>query len=152
MIAGVPTIGSLVWHLAMRWRNEVDRAVAPFALTHAQYSVLSSLAVLSDGGNEPTQRMLADFTRLQAIYISRIVQALEAAGHIVRRPDKDDSRAFRLTLTPAGEATITEARKIVRALDERLTRVIGGSSGARANQLRKLLGNLIDHVDQPGEE
>jgi len=146
-----PTIGSLVWHLAMRWRNEVDRAVAPFALTHAQYSVLSSLAVLTERGERPTQRELADFTRLQAIYVSKIVQSLETGGHVARRPDDKDSRAVRLDLTRAGRDTITAARKVVRGLDDRLTRSIGGTSGAPANGLRKLLTDLIDHVDQPGE-
>lgn len=147
-----PTIGSLVWHLAMRWRNEVDRAVAPFGLTHAQYSVLSSLFVLTERGDEPNQRRLADFTRLQTIYVSKIVQSLESDGHIVRRPDDEDTRALRLALTAGGKETITAARKVVRALDERLAAAIGGGSGARAKQLRTLLGDLIDHVDQPGEE
>ena len=152
MIARAPTIGSLVWHLAMRWRNEVDRAVAPFGLTHAQYSVLSSLCVLTERRERPTQRELADFTRLQPIYISKIVQSLESSGHVARQPDGKDSRAVRLDPTQAGRDTVIAARKIVRALDERLTRSIGGSTGARASQLRNLLGHLIDHVDQPGDE
>jgi len=151
MIARAPTIGSLVWHLAMRWRNEVDRAVAPFALTHAQYSVLSSLFVLAQRGERPTQRELADFTRLQPIYISKIVQSLESGGHVARRPDDKDSRAVRLDLTQAGRDTTTAARKVVRALDDRLTRPIGGTNGEQANELRRLLADLIDHVDQPGE-
>jgi len=151
MVTRAPTIGSLVWHLAMRWRNEVDRAVAPFGLTHAQYSVLSSLCVLTERGERPTQRELADFTRLQPIYISKIVQSLESGGHIVRQPDGKDSRAVRLDPTQAGRDTVIAARKIVRALDDRLSRPIGGTNGAQANELRGLLAALIDHVDQPGE-
>ena len=70
----------------------------------------------------------------------------------MRRPDEEDTRALRLALTASGRETITAARKVVRALDERLTHSIGGGTGARATQLRKLLGNLIDHVDRPGDE
>lgn len=147
-----PTTGSLVWHLAMRWRAEVDRAVAPFGLTHAQYSALASLHAMSERDETPTQRQLADYTTLQPIYVSKLVRVLEAEGHITRQPDSDDSRAVRLALTGAGRETIIVAREIVRALDHKLTEPIGGSEGARTRELAGVLRTLIDHHDGIGEE
>jgi hypothetical protein len=38
-----PTPGYLVWRLATKLRTAVDSAVGPLGLTHAQYSVLSTL-------------------------------------------------------------------------------------------------------------
>lgn len=47
------TTGSLVWHLGLRWRAGVDRAIAHLGgLTHAQYSVLASLHGLVSAGGE----------------------------------------------------------------------------------------------------
>lgn len=145
-----PTTGSLVWHLAMRWRAEVDRAVAPLGLTHAQYSVLASLHVMTERGANPSQRELAEFSQLQTIYVSKLVRALEGAGCVAREAHSTDARAVRLSLTEAGRATIVAARKTVRALDDRLTEPLGGSKGRRTADLGGMLRTLIDHHDRIG--
>lgn len=146
-----PTTGSLVWHLAMRWRAEVDRAVSPLGLTHAQYSALASLHAMTARGLAPTQRELADYTRLNPIYISKLVRGLEQAGWIERTGDPTDTRAYRLALTAAGTATIVQARAIVTALDDTLTEPIGGAKGQQTAQLVGLLRLLIDHHDGKGD-
>src|SRR5687768_6962193 len=87
-----PTTGSLVWHLALRWRAAVDRAVAPLGLTHAQYSALASLRHLTHHGEQPSQRRLADYTDLGPIYVSKLVRALEAKGLVERTRDPGDAR------------------------------------------------------------
>ena len=86
-------VGYLLWRLAMRWRAEVDRAVAPLGLTHAQYSVLASLYGLSRSGARPSQRQLADFTGLDAVYVSKLVRALEQSGFLARTTHTADPRA-----------------------------------------------------------
>jgi hypothetical protein len=57
-----------------------------------------------------------------------------------------------LRLTKTGEKTIIAARKIVRALDHKLTKPIGGSEGARTAELIQTLRALIHHHDNMGEE
>lgn len=146
-----PTTGSLVWHLAMRWRVEVDRAVSSFGLTHAQYSVLASLHAMTERGECPAQRELADYTTLQPIYVSKLVRTLEAQGHLTRQMNSDDSRAIQLALTETGRETIIRARKIVGALDHKLTEPIGGSEGKRTKELVEILQVLINHHDNIGE-
>lgn len=138
------TTGSLVWHLAMKWRGEVDRAIIHLGLTHAEYSVLASLHALVSNGSAPTQRELADYAGLQAIYISKLVRSLEADGHISRNADVVDTRAYRLALTEAGHNTITAARDIVRELDRRLTEPLGGPEGQRTKDLAAMLSLLLD--------
>jgi DNA-binding MarR family transcriptional regulator len=138
------TTGSLVWHLALKWRAEVDRAIIHLGLTHAEYSVLASLHVLASNGSAPTQRELADYAGLQAIYISKLVRSLEADGHISRSADAVDTRAYRLALTDTGRNTITAARDIVRELDRRLTEPLGGPDGQRTKDLAAMLSLLLD--------
>lgn len=135
------TTGSLVWHLAMRWRTEVDRAVAHLGLTHAQYSLLASLHAMAGRGIEPTQRELASYATLQPIYVSKLIRSLEALHLVTRRPDPLDSRAMRLRLTDAGGATAKDARSIVAELDRRLTAPLDGDA---AQALAAALAALLD--------
>lgn len=139
-----PTTGSLVWHLAMRWRTEVDRAVAAFGLTHAQYSVLASLHAMTSCGERPTQRELAEYAALRPIYVSKLIRAIERQGYATRDTDGDDARAVRLGLTDEGRSTIEAARAVVGALDRALTEPIGGPDGARTAQLAETLRILLD--------
>jgi DNA-binding MarR family transcriptional regulator len=138
------TTGALVWRLSMKWRAAVDRAVAPFGLTHAQYVLLASLYGLSHTGARPSQRELADFTGLEPVYVSRLARALQAGGMIDRTEDPRDPRAVELTLTPHGLEVVVPAIAAVRALHEVLLAPLGGaaSQGNRAlvATLRALLG------------
>lgn len=146
-----PTAGSLVWHLALRWRAEVDRTVLALGLTHAQYSALASLHAMSQRGEIPTQRELADYTKLQPIFISKLVRSLETAGFISRRADGKDSRAVRLELTSRGLQTAAAARELVQNLDARLVGPIGGNEGPDTVRFKEALRILIDSYDNPGE-
>lgn len=84
------TPGFLVWRLSMKWRVAVDRAVAPLGLTHAQYSLVASLYGMDREGLRPSQRRLADHTGLEALYVSKLARALEAAGVVDRTRDPAD--------------------------------------------------------------
>jgi DNA-binding MarR family transcriptional regulator len=142
------TTGSLVWHLSLRWRAAVDRAVAPFGLTHAQYSVLASLRAMTRGGGTPSQRELATYTALGPIYISKLIRALENGGLVARSPDPADARAVLLSLTEHGAATVDEAIKVVRRLDRELTQALGGPQSDDVAALQASLRTLLDAADQ----
>jgi DNA-binding MarR family transcriptional regulator len=136
--------GYLVWRLSTKWRAAVDRALAPMGLTHAQSSLLASLFALSRGGTQPSQRELADFTGLDAMYVSKLARALQRGGFIVRTTHSADPRAVQLSLTEAGVKVIGEAVDVVQALQEHLTRPLGGSRGARTAELVAMLRQLLD--------
>ena len=139
--------GYLVWRLSMRWRAAVDRAVAPMGLTHAQYSMLASLYGLSRGGSRPSQRELADFTGLDAIYVSKLARALERTGLIARATHSADPRAVQLSLTDRGTEVVREAIRTVHTLQEHLTKPLGGRRGQRTRELTDLLRLLLDQPD-----
>ena len=75
-----PPGGYLLWHLSLRWRVAMDRALSPLGLTHAQYAVVASLYSMERGGTKPSQRQLADFSGLEPMYVSRLARALETAA------------------------------------------------------------------------
>jgi MarR family transcriptional regulator, organic hydroperoxide resistance regulator len=146
-----PTPGFLLWRVALRWRAAVDRAVGPLGLTHAQYSVLASLAGVARRGRRPSQRELADHTGLEAIYVSKLARALEASGLVSREADPHDSRAVRLGLTDEGRRVADRAIATVAALQEELTAPLGGTGGADTRRLVAALETLLAAPLAPAE-
>jgi MarR family transcriptional regulator, organic hydroperoxide resistance regulator len=142
-----PTTGYYLWRLATRWRAAVDRALADVGLTHAQYALLASLYGLSRAGRQPSQRQLADVSGLDPMFVSKLARSLERAGLLTRTDNPADPRAFQLTMTPRGTEVIRAAMATVRDLNDTLTRPIGGSAGARNQELiatlRTLLGETL---------
>jgi DNA-binding MarR family transcriptional regulator len=138
-----PTTGFLVWRLSTKWRAAVDRAVAPMGLTHAQYSLLASLAGLASTGARPSQRELAEFSGLDPIYVSKLARALERAGLVRRTGNPADPRAVQLALTEEGAEVVRAAVEAVGALQEELTAPIGGTRGDRNRRFVDTLKTLL---------
>lgn len=139
-----PTPGFLVWRLSTRWRVAVDRAVAPLGLTHAQYSLLSSVYGMHRAGRRPSQRELADHTGMEALYVSKLARVLEEAGLLERARDPADTRAVRLALTDRGQEVVGRAMAVVRQLLDRLLAPLGGLDGRRTQAFVRDLRVLLD--------
>src|SRR4051794_10516323 len=152
-----PTAGYLIWRVSMKWRAAVDRAVAPYGITHAQYSLLASLYGLSRSGARPSQRELADVTGLEPIYVSKLARALERGGLVERRDHPRDPRAVELRLTGQGEQVARQAIDTVRRLQDELAAPLGGTGSPHyrtlITTLRALLGDesLEPHDLESGE-
>jgi len=127
---GVPATG-IIWRLSMKWRSAVDRVLSALGLTHAQYAVLAPLSGMLARGQQPSQRMLADGTGLEPLYVSKLVRALERAGYVQRTHDPADARAVRLGLTPLGQRVTTEAIALVVGMQDELTAPLGGAQSPR---------------------
>jgi len=138
-----PTPGFLLWRLTMRWQAAVDKAVAPFGLTHAQYSMLASLRGMSRDGTRPSQRQLADHTGLDPIFVSKLVRTLADNGLVTRTTNPVDSRAVELVLTRKGLATADRAIDAVIKLQDRLTEPLGGLRDKRTAQFINTLQRLL---------
>jgi DNA-binding MarR family transcriptional regulator len=140
-------MGYLLWRVTLKWVAAVDRAVAPFGLTHAQYSLLASLHGLSRAGRRPSQRELADHTGLEPMFISKLARALERAGLIGRDPHPADPRAVQLRVTPRGLEVVEAAIRVVRDLQEERLAPLGGSASPRSAELRQLLRALLNEKE-----
>jgi DNA-binding MarR family transcriptional regulator len=141
-----PSIGYLVWHLTLRWRAQLDRALAPLGLTSAQYAVLASLYGLSQGGARPSQRELADFASLEPMHTSKLVRALQRAGLVERTGNPADTRAVQLNLTDRGVQVVTAARATVLELEEQRLAPLGGRDSPQSTQLKQTLLVLLRHT------
>ena len=142
-----PSMGFLIWHVSLRWRASLDRALTPLGITATQYSVLASLHGLSRNGDRPSQRELAEFSGLAPIYISKLVRSLERAGLLHRADSPADSRAVQLTLTERGVEVVRAGVATVRALEEQRLAPLGGRDSELSATLRELLLALLRHAE-----
>jgi len=85
--------------VALRSLEALDGAV-----TLPQYRLL---AVLSDLGEVRSARV-ADALGLEASTVTRLVDRLIAAGHVIRDADPTNRSAVTLRLTPTGEELVTQ--------------------------------------------
>jgi DNA-binding MarR family transcriptional regulator len=142
-----PSTGYLVWHLSLRWRSAMDRAMAPFGLTSSQYGVLASLYAFSQGRTGPSQRELADFTGLEPMHVSKLLRALERAGLVERFGHPVDTRARQLTVTGRGVEIVTAARAKILELEEERLAPLGGRDSKQSAAFTETLQTLLRHAD-----
>jgi DNA-binding MarR family transcriptional regulator len=146
----IPPTG-VIWRLSMKWRVAIDRALADLGLTHAQYAVLAPLFGMASEGRRPSQRELADVTGLEPLYISKLLRGLERDGFVERSPNPDDARAVRLVLTRHGRQVTTRAIALVVALQDDLTKPLGGASSRRTRDFVSAAQKLLTGEGQTGE-
>ena len=76
-------------------------------ITDGQYAVLAAL----DRGGPATPRALADGEHVQPPSMTRTVNALAAAGLVVRSPHPDDGRQVVVAITDDGARHVRETRR-----------------------------------------
>lgn len=91
-----PSLGFVISDVARLIRRNFNRRVQHLGLTQAQWQVLAHLA-RHEGIR---QIQLADVLDMQPISVARIIDRMEAAGWVERRPDPADRRAVNLYLAP----------------------------------------------------
>jgi DNA-binding MarR family transcriptional regulator len=142
-----PSIGYLTWHLSLRWRVQLDRALVPLQLTSGQYGVLASLFGLSRGGAQPSQRELADFTGLGPMHVSKLIRALERAGLVERAGNPADTRALQLRITERGARVVAKGRATVLELEDQRLAPLGGRLSPQSADLRDTLLVLLRYTE-----
>ena len=83
------SFGFLLYDAARLLRRDFERRAKQLGLTRAQWSVLAHLA-RNEGTN---QAAAADVLEIEPITLVRLLDRLEAAGWVERRPDPNDRRA-----------------------------------------------------------
>lgn len=140
--------GFLLSDVSRLLRRNFNRRVQELELTQAQWR---TLAILS---RKPgiSQKHLADILEMQPISVGRLLDRLQAADWIERRPDPDDRRAVCLHLTPKADPIL---KKIKAHGAETIKQATQGISKDDLEKLFDLLGrmraNVIDCEDVKGK-
>jgi DNA-binding MarR family transcriptional regulator len=118
---------------------------ARFGISGAQWGVLRNLHRAEQEGR-PGLR-LTDLSRRMLIRppsVSGIVDRLERAGLLVRRAAEGDLRAKQVALTGQGRQLVGQ---VLAGHAAQVARVMGGLGAAQHEELDRLLGLLVDHLE-----
>ncbi len=111
-------IGFLVHDVSRMRRTLFDQAMKPLGITRSQWWVLSQLSRHARSGMLQTE--LARDLDVGKVTVGGLIDRLEAAGYVVRQPEKADRRAKRIMITPRGH----EILKAMVAVGHKLNGII----------------------------
>lgn len=137
----------LVHELAHLMRVRFDQMARRHDMTRAQWVILLRL----ERSPGLTQKELAQLLEVEPMTVARLVDRLEASGHVRRCPDPDDRRVWRLKLTPAAAPLVKE---IWQARDQMSALLVGDALtpealAVTADTLRTMKSNLSNDL-RPG--
>ena len=141
-----PTVRGRAWRALLVVGQELVRALDA-ALQHGvgldlqQYDVMLHVSE-GDGGRRMTD--LAEAVVLSKSGLTSLVDRMEAAGLLERRPDPDDRRATRVVLSDAGRVRFREAAAYHREVVHRIfiEHVTDAEATAMVDALERVEGVL----------
>jgi DNA-binding MarR family transcriptional regulator len=110
------------------------RRIAHLGITPDQFTVLRTL--LESGRTGISQRELSQLMSSDPNTVASLVDRMEAAGLLERKPHEKDRRAHRIRLRAAGKRKYQKARDVAVALQVEV--LAGLSDGHREDFLRDL--------------
>lgn len=108
-------IGFLVHDVSRMRRTLFDQAMKPLGITRSQWWVLSQLSRHARSGMLQTE--LARDLDVGKVTVGGLIDRLEAAGHVVRRPEENDRRAKRIMITERGHEILEKMVAVGRKLN-----------------------------------
>ena len=138
-------LGREIYEVSRTIRRHFDRRARSMGFTQAQWAALWHL----DRNEGISQAGLADILEMQPISLARILDRMESAGLIERRPDPGDRRAVQLFLTPQAGPILKILRKIA---DEVRTIASKGLTDDEQSQVVDLLQRVRANFGSPDAE
>ena len=152
------SLGFLLADVSRLIRMRFDDKAGELGLTRAQWRVLAQLR-RREGIN---QSALAEILEIEPITLVRHIDRLVAKGHVERRPDPSDRRAWRLYLKEEVQPVLDAMRALSETVrGEALAGIPADRRDAFIDDLLRMKANLSDRVDgsdrrtarhQPGPE
>jgi DNA-binding MarR family transcriptional regulator len=128
-----------VHEVARATRRSFDRRARALGYTQSQWRVLWGIAK-AEG---TSQAALADSLEMQPIALARIVDRMEEAGLVERRPDPNDRRAVKLFLTVAAGPIVNVLRGVAEEVLAIAVQGVPAESRAHLTAtLQTIRGNL----------
>ncbi|QEY63284.1 MarR family transcriptional regulator [Metapseudomonas lalkuanensis] len=133
------SLGFLLADASRLMRRAFERQITGSSLTLSQARALAHVA-----RHEGCRQVdLADQLEVKPITLARLLDQLEQAGLVERRPDPDDRRAYRLHLRAQADQALADIRAAGAAmLAEALQGISEEEEAALTNALRKMRANL----------
>jgi DNA-binding MarR family transcriptional regulator len=121
--------------------GEFHRIVTAKGFTVSDWRVLASL----DGAEPMSIGALARLTTMKQPTLTRVVDRLQARGHVRRIAHETDRRVTLIEITPAGDKLVAGLIDLAKEHEHRVLEPFGI---ARSNELKKTLKQMIAmHAD-----
>jgi len=138
------SIGFLISDVSRLMRRRFDERARAIGVTRAQWRTLTTL-IRNEGIN---QGKLAELLEVEPITLCRMVDRLEEAGHVERRRDPHDRRAWQIYLTDSARPLIDQLRTIADAMfDSALAGIDPTRQAAFIATLNDIRANLAETDD-----
>jgi len=137
----------MVWLTSRATTDLLNRALAGSVLDGDEFAIYSVLTATSS--ITPTE--LARWMAAPTTTVSSYVKRFEARGHVVREPNPDDRRSYRITLTSAGRQAYRTAAAAFTPVRDRVAEALG----ADVDDVREALlavRTVVDELRHPGAQ
>ena len=139
------SFGFVLHETARLLSKRYDQRAKSLGLTRAQIQVLAYL-VYHEGIN---QAGLAELIEIEPISLARLIDRMEQAGWVERRPDPRDRRAWRLYITDKAKPVFAE---MIAIGAEVRGEALAGFSGPERDQVMELLMRVRRNLSERGGE
>jgi MarR family transcriptional regulator for hemolysin len=145
-------LGFLVHDVGRLLRRQIDQRAQALGLTSAQWRVRSAVARTELLNQEPlNQASLAEQLEIEPITLSRLIDRMEAAKLIERRPDPTDRRAYRLFVTEAARPVVADFRAVAyECVNAALVGVSEEEIEMAVDVLTRIRANLVGRSNDAG--
>ena len=116
--------GYLLWTVHMFWQRKIKNELDKIGLTHAQFVLLSVLAMLSKSKKVITQTDIANHSKTDRMMVSKVLRTLEKKQYIIRTGSIHDTRIRIISLTENGTEIYQKSINIVEAVDTKFFSIL----------------------------
>ena len=129
------SLGFLLSDVARLLRRRFDERARAIGVTRAQWRTLTVLS-RNEGAN---QGALAELLEVEPITLCRMIDRLAEAGHVERRRDPGDRRAWNIYLTDRSRPLLDQLRRLGEE-------VVDAATAGLDTHARDALMRSLDHV------
>jgi DNA-binding MarR family transcriptional regulator len=129
-------LGYLLKHAHLALEGYTDAALARFGITSRDLGALRVIA----GGEAKSQQDVAGILGVDRTSMVALLDALEQAGIVARRPSEQDRRRNVIELTKPGREIFVQAEQSSLAVEKDF---VGGLGDEGASDLRRALASLV---------
>jgi DNA-binding MarR family transcriptional regulator len=136
------SIGFLISDVSRLMRRRFDERARAIGVTRPQWRALTALS-RHEGIN---QGQLADLLEVEPITLCRMVDRLEDAGHVERRRDPGDRRAWKIFLTDRSRPLLEQLGRIA---DDLFGTALAGVAAEDRKRLTETLDRIRSNLAKP---
>lgn len=138
--------GFLIHDVSRLRKKMVDKELQPLGITRSQWWALVNIARHGSGGIAQTD--LAKSMSVGKVSLGGVIDRLEAANLLERRPDPNDRRAKKVVLTRKGQSLLKKMQDIAVKINAKIMKGVTKEQNAILDEALKIMKkNLVMHEE-----